>query len=107
VLKGKFKSTLRSGVTKTCMNLVDSVHHYVIRKQENGRVNLEGSKKKFVGPVELIDHHRKKKAGLVTRLTSPCARPPEMLAPYFWFGVTIDDFNDACLAEVRPLTHAA
>jgi len=76
------------------------VHHYVVRKQEDGRVNLEGGKKKFPGPVELIAYHRKNKAGLVTKLTIPCARPPFMF-PYFWFGVTIQEFNDACLTEVR------
>jgi len=84
----------------TCMNWMRRVHHYVIRKQEDGRVNLEGSKKRFIGPIELIMHHRKKRHGLVTKLTSPCARPPDMPAPYFWFRVTIDDFNDACFSQV-------
>jgi len=83
------------------MTVLCRVHHYVIRKQEDGRVNLDGSKKKFAGPVELITFHAKKKSGLATKLTSPCARPPELPAPYFWFGVTIDDFNDACVSEVR------
>ena len=75
----------------------------MIRRQDDGRVHLEGSKKMYLGPVELIDSHRKKKAGLVTKLTCACARPPEMMAPYFWFGVTVDDFNDACFAQVRSV----
>jgi len=83
------------------MYWVRRIHHYVIRKQDDGRVNLDGSKKKFVGPIELISYHRKKKAGLVTKLTSPCARPPEMQSPYFWFGVTVEDFNNACFSQVE------
>jgi len=79
------------------------VHHYVIRKHEDGRVSLDGCKNKFAGPIELISHHSRKKAGLATKLTSPCPRPSNMPSPYFWFGVTVDDFNDACLSEVRPV----
>ena len=88
-------------VTIACVNAVHRVHHYVIRRQDDSRVHLEGSTKTFIGPVELITYHRKKKAGLVTRLTSACPRPPQMPGPYFWFGVTIDEFNDACYCEVR------
>jgi len=82
------------------------VHHYVTWRQDDGRVHLDGSSKKHIGPVELVEYHRKNKAGLVIKLTCPCARPADMKAPYFWFLVTIDDFNDACCSPQVARQHS-
>ena len=80
------------------------VHHYVVRRQDDGRVHLDGGRRRHVGPVELVAYHGRTRAGLVTKLAWPCPRPADITAPLFWFGVTVDDFNDACFAQVATTT---
>ena len=48
---------------------------------------------KFIGPVELIKHHRDKLDGFLTKPTIPCERPPGY--PLAWPGVTYHELETA------------
>ena len=68
--------------------------------------------KKFKGPVELIEHHKKVLDGFLTRPNTPCERKPEQV-PMAWPGVTMLELDKAILekagamdAKVRKLLNA-
>ena len=59
--------------------------------------------KKFIGPVELIKHHRENLDGFLTKPKIPCERPPGY--PIAWPGVPYTQLEAALydFAEKKKL----
>ena len=67
------------------------IHHYSIERQPDGTVMIQDGKK-FKGPVELVNHHKKTLDGFLTKPTVECERPTGT-TPMAWPGVTIHELE--------------
>ena len=70
------------------------VHHYSIERRPDGQVMIQDGRK-FAGPVELVNHHRNKLDGFLTKPLKECKRPPGY--PIAWPGVTYLELEQALL----------
>ncbi|CAH1775696.1 unnamed protein product [Owenia fusiformis] len=64
----------------------NKVHHYSIERQPDGKVMIADGKR-FSGPVELLEHHRKTLDGFLTKPTVECRRPTGQ-SPIYYREVT-------------------
>ena len=62
------------------------VHHYSIERQPDGTVMIQEGKK-FKGPIELVNHHKKQLDGFLVKPAIPCDRPSG-ITPQAWPGVS-------------------
>ena len=79
------------------------IHHYSIERQPDNRVMIQDGQK-FIGPVELIQHHSDRLDGFLTKPQIPCERPTGY--PIAWPGVTYYQLETALydFAEKNHLT---
>jgi hypothetical protein len=77
-------------------------HHYrIVRCQEDGMVNISKGKK-FIGPIELIKHHKEKADGLVTKLGEPCERNSNV-KPIYYFSVNYNEFYTLVENKIKKI----
>ena len=82
-----------------CFINFSRIHHYNIERQRDGTVRIPRGWS-FMGPVELVTHHKLYRDGLVTKPAVPCERP-EGTAPMAWPGVTSLELEHALLEEAE------
>lgn len=77
------------------------IHHYVIEKQADGTFMIPAGKK-FIGPVELIQHHMESRDGIITQLTIQCDRSDQQL-PIAFRGMTYNDLEQELLRKAESI----
>lgn len=77
------------------------IHHYVIEKQVDGTFMIPAGKK-FIGPVELIQHHMESRDGIITQLTIPCDRS-DLQLPIAFRGMTYHDLEQELLRKAESI----
>ena len=79
------------------------IHHYSIERQPSDNTVMIQDGKKFIGAVELVQHHSSTLDGFLTKPSIPCERPPGY--PIAWPGVTYLELEQALLdfAQKRGL----
>jgi len=75
------------------------VIHYQILKQENGMVGINDGPK-FIGPVELVEHHKANLDGLLTKLTIACSRAAGVKAESYK-NISHQDVDEATRTVLR------
>ena len=77
------------------------VHHYSIERQPDGMVMIQDGKK-FIGPIELVQHHEKVLDGFLTKPTIPCERQLDQ-QPMAWPLVTMFELEQALIEKAMSM----
>ncbi|KAJ8306172.1 hypothetical protein KUTeg_016717 [Tegillarca granosa] len=77
------------------------IHHYNIEKQLDGMYMIQDGKR-FVGPIELIEHHRQHLDGFITMPQHPCNRLP-FQPPVAFRGMTYTDLENELLLKAESI----
>ena len=77
----------------------NEINHYKINRQEDGTVKMDKGNS-FIGPVELVNHHKNVLDGLVTKLLIPCDRPAG-IQPVFYLSIYYSGFHQLVENEIK------